>query len=76
MAEYALALKQALLCWENGNCEEHRVPCTSALKEFAEKLIFLQDRIKKLESGIIAHRDAKESPDDNDQKLWKILNVF
>lgn len=73
MAKYALALKQALLCWENGNCEEHRIPCKSALKEFAEKFFSYEKKIDILLKAVNEHKSKKTNPDEQDLVLWETL---
>lgn len=73
MAKYTIALKQALSCWENGNCEEHRIPCTSALREFAEKFFAYDKKIDCLLKAVKEHKIKKVNPDEFDLELWKKL---
>lgn len=69
---YAGALKEAVSCWQNAECQEHIVPCKPTLKEFAEKFLELQKRISVLESGIRSHKELKLTPDDHDKNLWEL----
>jgi hypothetical protein len=71
--KYAGALKTAVKCWQDADCNEHQAPCHAALKEFADKILELQNRIEILENGIIKHRDKKQNKDDADKDLWKLI---
>jgi hypothetical protein len=72
--DYSQALKEAVVCWQNANCDEHLVPCKATLKEFAEKFVTFQKRIDVLESAIRSHKELKKTSDDLDVNLWQILN--
>lgn len=71
--KYAGALKDAIKCWKNADCEEHNVPCKPTVREFAEKIMQMQERIDKLESGIRSHKEIKQTPDACDAGLWDLL---
>jgi hypothetical protein len=71
--DYAGALKEAVACWQNAECKEHAIPCKLTLKEFAEKLMEIQQRISVLESAIRSHKELKEVPDEHDKSLWEFI---
>jgi hypothetical protein len=73
MAKYAVAMKEALQCWREGECEEHEIPCQPTIKQFATKLYHMNARIKALEVAIESHQKNKQNPDAVDSDLWKIL---
>jgi hypothetical protein len=72
-AKYATAMKEAINCWQNADCDEHQSVCQPKVKEFAHKIMELQDRVNLLESAIIKHRDNKKDPNQQDVDLWRIL---
>lgn len=77
VAKYAVAMKAAMKCWQDVDCEEHDELCQPRLKEFAIKILELQSNIELLKSAIIKHRNNKDNPDKNDIELWNslIMNV-
>jgi hypothetical protein len=75
IAKYAMALKDALKCWTDANCEEHRVPCKGALKEFAEKFFLYDKKLDALLKALEEHKAKKTSPDEYDLQLWEKTNI-
>lgn len=73
ITDYAGALKAAVACWQSAECKEHVVPCKLTLKEFAEKLMGLQQRISLLETAIRSHKELKKLPDEHDKSLWEFV---
>ena len=73
IVDYTQALKEAVVCWQNANCDEHMVPCKATLKEFAEKFVTFQQRIDVLESAIRSHKELKKDSDEVDTNLWQML---
>ena len=72
-AKYAVALKEAVQCWQDAKCEDHAELCKPTLREFAEKFLEMRSRIEKLESGILTHKEIKQNPDDFDKSLWNLV---
>lgn len=73
IAKYAAAMKEAVECWQNGDCNEHNVVCKPKVKEFAIKIFELQQKIKLFETAINDHKLNTKVPDENDYKLWGCL---
>lgn len=73
IANYAVAVKEAIGCWQDANCQEHEIPCQPTVREFAEKLMKLNHKIRNLEMAILNHKFAKKNADEVDNKLWSIM---
>ena len=73
VAKYAIAIKTAIKCWQDVDCEEHDDLCQPRLKEFAIKILELQNKIEILKSAINKHKNTKQEPDPKDFELWNIL---
>lgn len=73
IAKYTNSLKEAMRCWNSVECDDHKDLCQPKVKEFAIKLLELQNKIEKLESLIRSHKYNKKNPDSVDQSLWEYL---
>lgn len=73
IVKYAVAMKEAINCWAKADCEEHSQPCQPTLKEFAIKILELQDTISEYQRAIINHKAQKTMSDEVDETLWKII---
>lgn len=73
-AKYATAMKEAISCWNSADCDEHQSICQPKVKEYAHKIMELQDRVRVLESAIIRHKDGKKDPTQHDVDLWRVLS--
>lgn len=73
IAKYAVAMKEAVNCWAKADCQEHNQPCQPTLKEFAIKILELQDTISNYQKAIINHKAKKTISDEADEVLWNII---
>jgi hypothetical protein len=73
IAKYAVALKTAINCWNEAGCKEHEIPCKATLKEFAQEFFSFHKKIEELQKAIRTHKNNNLSPDDNDNKLYKLI---